>query len=70
MLTAWGKKEEPITLLRLLALIEFLTFKNSQGDIPTGEQFENERLLDFHEAEIKVLDASILAQRAHGCTQT
>lgn len=61
MLAAWNS---PINLLELTALLEFLCFKNSKGDLPIGEQFANERLLDFSEDIIKkVLDPSILAQR-------
>lgn len=64
MYAAWGSPDTKLNMLRLLAVVEWLGWKDATGQM----RFENERLLDFHEADITVLDQMILALQAQAAT--
>lgn len=60
MLETFGDPEEPIPMLRHLAMCEFLCWKKSDGDF----RFPDEELLQFHPSDIRTMDAAFLAQQA------
>jgi hypothetical protein len=65
MLAVYGPKGEPVNLLRLLAMVEFLAWKKPDGE----GRFPDETLLEFHETDIATMDQAFIAQQTVCATQ-
>jgi hypothetical protein len=59
MIQVFADSTKHIPMLRILAMVEFLCWKKSDG----SDRFPDEGLLDFHEDDIATMDAASNAQR-------
>ena len=60
MIATWSDPQNPMTLLRLLAILEFICWKKRDGE----NRFPDELLLDFVPTDIAMMDQAFLADQA------